>query len=177
MEKEIWKDIEGFEKLYQVSNLGNIKSLIKNKLLNPIKLKNGYLYVNLYKNGIPKRYYIHRLVAETYIPNPDNLDQINHKNEIKTDNRVENLEWCTIKYNMNYGTLKKRMIETKTKQCGKKISQYDLRGNYIKTWDSIHEIERVLKIPHQNIIRCCKGKVKTAGNYIWKYNMWYQTLY
>lgn len=174
MEKEIWKDIEEYEKLYQVSNLGNIKSLIKNKILKPNITRTGYLYVNLYKNGIPKHYYIHRLVAKNHLINPNNYTQINHKSEIKSDNRVENLEWCSNNYNMNYGTIKERMIETKTKQCGKKISQYDLKGNFIKTWNSIREIERILKIPHQNIIRCCKGKVKTAGNYIWKYNIWYQ---
>ena len=169
--KEIWKDIDGYENLYQVSNYGNIKS--KNNILKPLISKRGYLYINLYKDKKGKHFYIHRLVAQAFIPNPKNYPCINHKNEIKTDNMVNNLEWCTIAYNNKYGTLRERIIKTKTLKYGKKINQYDLNGNFIKTWDSTHEIERKTNILHQNIIKCCKNKSKTAGGYVWKYKTEY----
>ena len=98
---EIWRDIQGYEGLYQVSNLGNVRSLLRG-VLTPKKC--NYLSVQLYKGSRYVNKTIHRLVAETFIPNPNHLPVINHKNENKTDNRVENLEWCTNKYNMNYGT-------------------------------------------------------------------------
>lgn len=103
--KEIWKDIKGWKGLYQVSNLGNIRTLHYKKpyLRKLSKSKKGYLRVNLSKDKKYKYYSVHRLVAEAFIPNPDNLPQINHKDEIRTNNRVDNLEWCTSKYNCNYG--------------------------------------------------------------------------
>lgn len=97
---EIWKDIGGYEGLYQVSNLGRVRSLSRG-VLTPKKC--NYLSIQLYNRGVYENKTIHRLVAEAFIPNPNNYPCINHKNEIKTDNRVENLEWCTTKYNMNYG--------------------------------------------------------------------------
>lgn len=184
--EEIWKDIKGYEGLYQISDLGRVKSLerkrecgygkqclVKCKVLKFNVGKNGYLYVNLSKNGCEKHYYVHRLVAKHFIPNPNNYNEINHKDENKSNNFVKNLEWCTHKENMNYGSLKNKIIQTKTKQLGKPINQYDLNNNLIKGWESSHQIERVLKIPHQNIIRCCKNKVKTAGGYKWKYKTEY----
>ena len=106
---EIWKDIEGYEGLYQVSNLGRVRSLNYNHTGNPKLLKlslvrSGYNQCQLWNGGCAKMVLVHRLVAEAFIPNPDDLPQVNHKNEIKADNRVVNLEWCTSKYNMNYGT-------------------------------------------------------------------------
>lgn len=95
--KEVWRDIVDYEGLYQVSNLGNIKR--ENRMLNKIKHSAGYLKVILCKNSVTKNCYIHRLVAKAFIPNPDNKKTVNHKNGIKTDNRVENLEWCTFSEN------------------------------------------------------------------------------
>ena len=110
--KEIWKDIKGYEKLYQVSNLGNVRRIkfINNrtqkdkiKMLKLIKDKKGYLKINLWKNNKSKMFLVHRIVAETFILNPNNLPQVNHKDENKSNNCVENLEWCSQKYNNNYG--------------------------------------------------------------------------
>lgn len=118
MIKEIFKDIEGYENLYQVSNLGNVKSLNykhtgKEKILTPDKDRYGYFKVVLHKQGKRKKFFVHRLVAQAFLPNSQNLEQVNHKNEIKTDNRVQNLEFCTPKYNANYGTRNKRVAEKK----------------------------------------------------------------
>ena len=118
---EEWRDIEGYEGLYQVSNYGRVKSLernvttgfgdrhIKEKIIILNQLPNGYLYYCLSKNNKKKGFYIHRLVAETFIPNPNNLPEVNHKDEDKTNNCIENLEWCDRSYNINYGTCKKRI--------------------------------------------------------------------
>lgn len=174
---EIWKDIKGYEGLYQVSNFGRIKSLErftdhkstgivlqKEKIIKQ-RINYGYCYVNLCKESKIKGFRVHRLVAEAFIPNPNSLKQVNHKNEIKTDNRVENLEWCTCKYNINYGT----GIKRRKNKLSKPILQFDMGNNFIKKWASISEIERVLKIPNPNIIKCCKGLRNKAGGYIWKY--------
>ena len=120
-EKEIWKDVVGYEGLYQVSNKGNVYSVERRNVrgrkcsgrtLKPIYNKYGYLRVNLCKNGKVKARYIHSLVAEVFIPNQNNYLEINHKDEIKTNNHVENLEWCTGDYNLRYGTRIKRISDT-----------------------------------------------------------------
>ena len=116
---EIWKDIEGYEGLYQVSNIGNVKRVehedyrcrqgyrvFKERYLTPNKDQNGYLNVGLWKNNTRKKHKIHRLVASAFILNPDSLPQINHKDENKQNNSADNLEWCTSKYNNNYGSHK-----------------------------------------------------------------------
>lgn len=171
--KENWKDIKGYEGLYQVSNLGRIKSLEfrnhkynfqKEKILKPNKSGTcKYLAITLSKNKKRKRYLIHRLVAETFISNPYNFAQINHKDENKQNNCENNLEWCTRNYNMNYGT----QIERAHKKQRKKINQYDLNGNFIKQWDSIADIIKELK--DTNVYKCCVGKYKQSKGYIWKY--------
>ena len=112
---EIWKDIKGYEGLYEVSNQGNIRSLKTGKLRKPTN-NFGYLRINLCKNNVVKFHMVHRLVAEAFIENNDpNLTQVNHKNENKQDNRVENLEWCDAKYNNNYGTKIIRQVESQIK--------------------------------------------------------------
>ena len=166
--EEIWRDIPNYDG-YQVSNLGRVKS--KKTILKPQTTKKGYLYVCLYKNKKAKHYYIHRLVAQAFIPNVENLPCINHKNENNKNNCVNNLEWCNQKYNNNYGNHNLKLIKTKTKKYGKKIDQYDLQGNFIKTWNSIREIERELGINNSNIWKCLNNKnyCKSVGGYIWKY--------
>lgn len=110
-DKQVWKDIQGFEGLYEVSNFGNVRSLKygKIKYLKPADDGNGYYFVNLSKNGIVKNFKIHRLVANAFIPNPNNLPQINHKDEDKTNNKANNLEWCNNQYNTRYSNSKQVM--------------------------------------------------------------------
>ena len=196
MQEEIWKDVKGYEGLYQVSNLGRVRSLgfdkwHKGKNLKPSIDSNGcYLFVGLHKKGVATQKYIHRLVAENFIDNPNTLPCINHINEIKTDNRAENLEWCTVKYNSNYGGAKKRMIESRLKNndmeevkrkiketkkknqsysCEKPVAQYDMNGELIATYESSTDAERKTGISRGGIQRCCVGKYSQAKGYIWKY--------
>ena len=128
MIEEIWRPIEGYEGLYEVSNTGQVRSLNryvkgkgksyrlqKGKMLSPIKNKDGYLQVNLCCNGKNKMFLVHRLSAQAFLPNPDNLPEINHKDEDKTNNIVDNLEWCDRSYNNNYGTRKDKVRESKLK--------------------------------------------------------------
>lgn len=158
---ERWTDIKGYEGLYLISDLGNVKSLNYNHtgregLLSPAPDKDGYLRVCLSKNGEHKNYFIHRLVAQAFVPNLNNYPQINHIDENKQNNSVDNLEWCDCQYNIDY---------SKSKQVG----QYDLKGNLIRTWKSTKEIERQTGFYQGYISECCNGKYKTAYNYCWKY--------
>lgn len=149
--EEIWKDIKGYEGLYQISSHGRVKSFLRyKKILKPILKTDGYLCVNLCKPL--KKFSIHRLVAEAFIPNPDNLPQVNHKDEDKTNNHVVNLEWCTQLYNINYGSRNKRAIES----LSKKVYQYTLNGEFVKEWESIRECGRN-GFNKGAICICCKG--------------------
>lgn len=174
---EVWKDIKDYEGLYQVSNFGRVRSLGKGesnvskmRILKVRKTRCGYIIVNLYKNGIMKTVYIHRLVAEAFIPNPLNLPQVNHKSEVKDDNRVENLEWCDVNYNINYGNRKEKVSYklTNRKDCSKQVLQYNIDGTLIREWPSIKECVRN-GFNDTDIILCCKGRHKTHKGFIWKY--------
>lgn len=112
---EEWKNVIGYEGLYEVSNKGNVRNVRRNTLLRLSKNKYGYIQVWLYKNGIRTGFNVHRLVAEVFLSNPDNLPMINHKDEDKTNNNVTNLEWCTAKYNVNYGHRTENAINTRVK--------------------------------------------------------------
>lgn len=170
--KEVWKDIKGYESLYQVSNLGRVKSLPKNsknqysneRILKPYGKENDYCRIILTKNKKKKSYYIHRLVAETFLSNPYQYEVVNHKDENKHNNNAHNLEWCSTYYNQIYGTKNIRSA----KKRGKKVIQYDLQGNFIKEWESISQAEKSLKI--FNISNCIKGQTryKNVGGFIWK---------
>jgi hypothetical protein len=186
MEQEIWKDIPWYEWKYQASNLGRIKSLItKLKTQDNVRIlsrrKVWYLYTELYKNNIWKKYQVHRLVCLTFIPNPENKEQVNHINWIKDDNRLENLEWCTQSENQKhrYSVLwHKNNFQTnhpskwkfwKDNPRAKKVNQYDLNWNFIKTWDSARDITRELNYHYKNISACILWKTKTSNWYIWKF--------
>lgn len=161
--EEIWCPIKGYEGLYEVSDKGRVRSLKfgKERILKPGRMTKGYLTVGLCKNGEQKMYLVHRLVAKTFIPNPDNLPQVNHKDENKENNSVQNLEWCTDKYNTNYGT--------RTQRASKPILQYTKSGELVREWKSASDVERNLGYAHQHISSCCTGRYKSAYNFIWKY--------
>lgn len=176
--EEVWKDIKKYEGLYQVSNLGRVKSLNYNRSGKERILKygintQGYLIVCLCVNKQRKIFAVHRLVAETFIANTNNLPQVNHIDENKYNNCVDNLEWCDSKYNNNYGTHIQRALLTRIirncKTAPKKIDQYSLDGKFIKTWNSGTELSKC-GFHHGNICNCCKGRSKTSQSYIWKYH-------
>ena len=171
MKNENWKEIAGYEGLYEVSDMGRVKSLNykrtrKEKILKPKKSHGGYLNVNLCKDGHVKTVRIHRLVATSFIQNPNNLQTINHKDEVKTNNAVSNLEWMSQKDNNNYGTHNKRVSEALSKQ----VQMFDkFTGELLATFPSLMEAERVTGIDDGNISKCCLGKLKSAGGYVWKH--------
>ena len=180
---EIWKDIEGYEGLYQVSNLGRIKSLgrtimrrtrwcsvkpytMKPRILKPKRCQGDYFQVGLFtidgQHSVAK---IHRLVAQAFIPNPDNMPEVNHKNEDKADNRADNLEWCTHDGNCRYGTRNQRTGEKNAKP----VVQMDTEGNVIADYPSVIEAQRATGINRYLIRQCCNGKQESAGGYRWKF--------
>lgn len=166
---EIWKPIEGFEGFYEVSNKGRIRTLRTNKIITPKNIK-GYSGVRLYANGKDHQLYIHRIVAKAFIPNPLNLPEVNHKDENTRNNCVDNLEWCSRKYNANYGTAKQRALEkrmTLLKRC--KTVQKDENGNIVAIYDSIKDAEEKTGFKHQNIQSCCAGKQKQCHGYTFEY--------
>ena len=161
-ENEVWRDVLGFEGIYQVSNKGNIFSVDRivrgkkwgGRTLKPRPHRNGYLQVELYKNSIRKKKYIHRLVAEAFLPNPNGFPEINHKDEIKTNNCVENLEWCTRKYNNNYGT--------KIERLSKKVSAVDIETGEVLTFNSIREAGRK-GYTRKCVSLACRGVYKNSN--------------
>ena len=189
MMNEIWKDKKDYEGLYQVSNLGNIRSLtrkvkckndtfriVNGKMLIPIQMKNGYLFVNLWKNNIVKRKLVHRLVATAFIPNPANKQEVNHIDANKTNNNYFNLEWNTRpentfhSYKMNLREeQRKNVAMTNKKLKSKNVAQYDKNMQLTKTFPSASEAARYYGYNQSAISECCRGIRKKAYGYIWKY--------
>lgn len=171
--EEIYKDIKDLEGKYQVSNFGNVMSLNyrrtgRAELVSPGKC-GGYLRVNLCKNGKMKMFFVHRLVAETFLPNPNNLPCVNHKDQTRTNNRVDNLEWCTYEYNINYGTRNERVAKANTNgKRSKKVLQFTLDGEFVREWESTRECERN-GFDHSGVMKCCNGKQKTHKGFRWEY--------
>lgn len=153
------RDIQGYEGLYGITSCGRVWSYRSQKFLKPRINNKGYLSVELWKDGTRKIYFIHRLVADAYIPNPDHKPQVNHKDEDKTHSYINNLEWMTAKENINYGT--------RTQRTSKAVYQFDLNGNLVANYESVNEAYRQTKIG--NISACATGKLKTAGGYHWSY--------
>ena len=159
---EIWKEVEGYEGLYQVSNLGRVKS--KNKTLHPNTNTYGYKHVTLSKDNVQKTVLVHRLVASAFIGNPSGKPQINHKDGNKNNNAESNLEWVTQESNNRHA------IETNLRQV-KKVAAVDNSGNVIKVLNNRMEVNEFLgrSVCQDLITRCCNGKRKTAYGYSWRY--------
>ena len=174
---EVWKDVKGYEGLYQVSNYGRVKSVKKDHILKPTPRQHGYLGVMLYGHGGHKTrgfktFSVHRLVAEAFIPNPDNLAEVNHIDECKTNNRVENLEWASHKGNSSYGTRGERISKANTNgKQSRKIAQYTKGGELVEVFPSLAEVFRKTGFAKANICRCAQGnkKYSHAYGYVWRY--------
>lgn len=169
--EEFWKDIRGYEG-YQVSNFGRVRSADRidrygrsytGKILEPCTDNLGYVHITLHNNGKRKTVRVHRLVAEAFIENSHNYKFVNHKDENKQNNVVDNLEWCSAKYNCNYGN---RMSRIKDK-LNFGVIQLTKDGKEIRRWNSIKEATDTLKI--RNISQVCQGKRNQAGGYLWEY--------
>lgn len=174
---EEWRNIPGYEGLYQVSNYGNVKSLdristdgknLKGIILQFGKTKSGYSQVCLCKNGQTKWMLVHRIVATMFISNPHNLPEINHIDENKGNNHVQNLEWCTRDYNNRYSDVYKKGLAASIGSTSKSIAQLK-DGVILRVFSSIREAERVTGIQHESISACCRRKRKTAGGYEWAF--------
>lgn len=182
--KEIWKDVKGYEGIYQVSNLGSVVSLNRYDKYGRLKIgkiistkinNRGYVQVHLHKNGKTQMALLHRLVAEVFIDNSKQLSQVNHKDENKQNNCVDNLEWCTNIYNRRYGNGINKMSSNRNyknivENKNKKILQFDLNKRFIRTWKYATEIKKELNINDTSVCLCCNGKQKTAGGFIWEYD-------
>lgn len=185
--QEIWKDIPNYQGFYQISNFGNVKSLCfgarnikksnKQKLLKSSPSNCGYYKVELYKDGKSKMFYVHRLVANAFIPNPDNKPQVNHIDGNKANNSVSNLEWCTHSENQRHAIsmgLRKSspMLDRKGKlsPLRKPILQYTKDGVFVKEWDCISDVARYFNCGVCNIIRSLKNESQTSCGYKWKYS-------
>lgn len=203
---EVWKDIPGFEGYYQASTLGNIRSVprvarnnhyVVGKVLKQCYDRDGYPQVALRKDGVSKTRNVHRLVALTFIPNPNNYPEINHKDEVKTNNNVFNLEWCTTHYNVTYGTRVQRMADKrrgvprpdmqgqrnffygkhfmgKDNHASRKTAQYDLEGNLLRVYDSAADAGRDNNISGKAIRAALRRRDKEngsglSGGFIWAY--------
>jgi hypothetical protein len=172
VENGIWRDVVGWEGRYQVSNLGNIKSVKRNIILSPKNNHDGYLRIQLWKNNKALFVSIHRLVAEAFVENKENKPFVNHINGIKNDNILENLEWVTQQENVQHAWKNGLCGGSLNGKHSKQVNQLDLNGNYIKTFPSTMEVERKLGIPHGQISSVCKKKKNhnTAGGFIWEYS-------
>ena len=187
--KQVWKDIEGYEGLYQVSNTGKVRSMNykqtgKVKRLKPIITNTGYCTARFGKEGKWKGYLVHRLVAQAFIPNPNNLPCVNHKDENKTNNCIWNLEWCTHEYNNNYGSRTERFKvaikgennpmygkKGKDNPNSKPILMLDKNNNILACFDSVGDANEYFDKPRRthNICACATGRQKTAYGYKWAY--------
>lgn len=176
--EEIWKDIVGYEGYYQVSNIGRIRSVdryvqskgggkkfVKGRMLVPQYCSNGYLFHGFCKNNVVKQIMLHRVVAIAFLPNPNNYPEVNHKDEDITNNCVDNLEWCTSKYNANYGTRKEKLAQLRRKP----VNQLDLNGNFIRRWRSAKDACESLGIDRSGVMRVCKGRRPNYGGFKWEY--------
>ena len=188
MDREVWKPVKGYEGQYEVSNLGGVRSVdrivlmsngrlrhIKGKSITPHKSNTGYYLCDLYKENRRKNVLLHRMVAEAFIPNENNLPCVNHIDNNRENCISDNLEWCTQSYNMKYSydtTDRKSKMNWKSgreNKNSKPVLMYSRDGKFIKRFDCICDAERELNILNNSIVACLKNRYKSAGGYIWKY--------
>ena len=182
--EEIWKDIEGYDGAYEVSNLGRVKSVARmpndakgrrhpvGERLLRVRDRKGYDVVTLSKDGELKTFCVHRLVAQAFIPNPDRLQVVNHKDENPKNNRADNLEWCTVSYNTSYGTGTARQASTRRERDNyptKAVVQRDFDGNFIAEFKSLSDASKATGIDKALISKSCKRINRTAGGYVWDF--------
>ena len=170
---EVWKDVVGFEGWYEVSNLGNVRNSRTGNVLKQKLDKDGYSLVNLGYGKARRSRYVHRLVAFAFIPNPNRLPQVNHKDENKETSRADNLEWCTGLYNVRYGTGIHRSHEHRDNEAmalrlAIPVAQYDMQGHLVSVFPSPKTAEKATGIKASGIRSCTCGRKRTAGGYIWK---------
>ena len=188
-DKEIWKPIDGYEGYYEVSSTGLLRSVdhsvvravngglrvstVRGRFIKARIGKNGYKIVTLSREGIRKHFTLHRIVAIAFVPNPYNYNCVNHKDENKLNNKPDNLEWCTHRYNDNYGTKPKKISQSHLRNPPRfrEVSQFSENGAFIKTFHSAASAARKTGVDSSWIIACCRGTkhAKTAGGFKWKY--------
>lgn len=167
---ELWKPIRGYEGLYEISTMGRVRSLRNGKILRPWKNTNGYLYVDLFKDGKRKHFKVHRLVAEAFLKPVPGKDFVNHLDEVKTSNHYSNLKFCTVKENLNWGTRNERVAKAKINgKLSKPVQGINpSTGKVVVEFPSIAEAGRN-GYAQGNVSNCCLGKYKTAYGFIWRY--------
>ena len=177
--EEVWKDVVGYEGKYQVSNKGRVRSSerevsclrgqkrkVDGRILALIPCTNGYMSVHLSVENKSKIKLVHRLVADAFLPNPNNYPEVNHRDEVRHNNKVDNLEWCTKKYNIHYGNAIQKIKDSRKVRP---VNQYGLDGTFIKRWDNILDAGKGMGVNHSSIIRVCKGKQHTCKGFKWEY--------
>lgn len=180
--KEIWKPVVGYEGFYEVSNIGRVRSLarivecndgrkrkIKDRILKGSSYSGGYSGVTLHKDGCTKTANIQRIVAEAFVPNPLEKEEVNHKDENPSNNHASNLEWVTHKENLKYGTRQERARKAIVEAQGRAVRQLSIDGELVAEYESLSAAYNATGTHVSNITKCAKGAYKTAGGYIWKY--------
>lgn len=171
MEQEVWKDVIGFEGLYQVSSLGKVKSVRRNRLLCFHNTSNGYYQVHFHRDGKATYEYVHRVVAKAFLPEPlPEQIEVNHKDENRHNNAASNLNWCTPSENRRWGNCQQKQHDAKARNGKTKpVAMLSQSGSVVAVFPGLHAAERATGARRACISRCCRGTIATAKGYVWKY--------